>query len=268
MKQFLLLVMLISIISIKGLLAQTQDYSEYDTYTEPIYLDMMYDDNANFFATQTAFNNYWTGRTQGKGDGWKVFKRWESYWETRVNADGSMPAANYTMNAYKQMISSGGPLTSTAGTWTDAGPINLPSNNTSQPNGIGRVNTVAFHPTNSSIIWVGAPAGGLWKSINGGSSWTGMTDNLPTLGVSSILIDTSNTNIMYLGTGDDDGNDAPGLGVYKSINGGATWAPSNTGITNRRIAEMCFVGNSVSTILIATNVGIYKTTNSGTTWMH
>ena len=70
----------------------------------------------------------------------------------------------------------------------------IQSNNKKRGN--GRVNCIEFHPTNPDIFWVGAPGGGLWKTIDGGNTWTTNTDNLPVLGVSDIIIDPTNTDIF------------------------------------------------------------------------
>ena len=48
-----------------------------DTASQKYFLDMMQDPNVNFYSAQSAFNKYWTGKTDYKGNGWKVFKRWE-----------------------------------------------------------------------------------------------------------------------------------------------------------------------------------------------
>ena len=51
---------------------------------------MMQDPNSNFYQTQTAFNNFWEGKTIEKGKGWKQFKRWENFIEPRVYPDGNL----------------------------------------------------------------------------------------------------------------------------------------------------------------------------------
>ena len=105
--------------------------------------------------------------------------------------------------------------------WIAKGPINTPiilSNGKKRGN--GRVNCIAFDPFNQNIIWVGSPSGGLWKSEDGGSNWTTNTDNLPVIGVSSIVIHPVNPQIMYIVTGDAFGSDTYSIGVLKSIDGG------------------------------------------------
>ena len=69
------------------------------------------------------------------------------------------------------------------------GPPSSNSLSNGKKRGNGRVNCIAFDPVDANIIWVGSPAGGLWKSIDGGNNWTTNTDNLPVLGVSHIAID-------------------------------------------------------------------------------
>lgn len=261
------------VLSFLGLMASTagaQTNTLPDTADYPYWIEMMQDQDANFFETQRAFNRYWEGRAIEKGSGWKVFKRWEALMESRVNADGSRPDPALNRDEYlafkaqEQTFSSGN--RSTIGDWTELGPITMPANGTGQPNGLGRLNNIAFHPTDANYILVGAPAGGLWKTTNGGSSWTTNTDDLATLGVSSILIDYGTPNTQYIGTGDRDGGDAPGLGVYKSTDGGANWNTSNTGMGNKTVGAMVMHPTNSQIILATTNDGIFKTTNAGSAW--
>ncbi len=60
--------------------------------------------------------------------------------------------------------------------------------------GMGRVECVAFHPTDPNIYYVGAAGGGVWKTTNGGSSYLPLTDNLPCGGIASIVVHPTNPN--------------------------------------------------------------------------
>ena len=111
--------------------------------------------------------------------------------------------------------------TSTQSNWISKGPINTPiilSNGKKRGN--GRVNCIAFDPVDPDIIWIGSPAGGLWKSVDGGSNWTTNTDGLPVIGVSHIAIDPNNNQIMYIVTGDANATDTYSIGILKSTDGG------------------------------------------------
>ena len=231
----------------------------------------MDDPDANFFETQKAFEIYFENRERHPGDGWKVFKRWENQWKDYLNPDGTLIDVTQFAEAFEQWKITDNQentqgIESANGAWEEIGPIAKPYNGTGQPNGNGRLNAIGFHPTNEDIFWVGAPAGGLWKTTDGGDTWTSNTDDLATLGVSSILINPSNTNIMYIGTGDRDAGDAPGRGVYKSVDGGTNWTVSNSGMGNREVSAMVMHPTNPSYIVAATSGGIYRTQNAGSTW--
>jgi len=93
------------------ILSVSQVYSQYpvnpsipDTTNYPFWFQMMQDPDANFHATQSAFNKYWQNRRVTKGDGWKVFKRWEYINEPRVQPNGKLPAADYVKQQYDLYI--------------------------------------------------------------------------------------------------------------------------------------------------------------------
>jgi hypothetical protein len=124
------------------------------------------------------------------------------------------------------------------GNWTLLGPTTLPTNATGQPNGLGRINTVAFHPTDANTIYIGAPSGGLWRSTDGGTTWTALTANLPTLGVSSVLVHPTTPTTIFVGTGDRDAGDATENGnFYRSTNTGGSWTQitSSSGVIAGRV---------------------------------
>ena len=77
---------------------------------------------------------------------------------------------------------------------------------TSKATGIGRVDRIAFHPTNASIVFAGTPAGGIFKTFNGGSTWSNLNSYMPSLGISGLVISSTNANVIYALTGDGDSN--------------------------------------------------------------
>lgn len=234
----------------------------------PAWVEMMQDKNANFYAVQDSFNSYFANRKRTKGDGWKPYKRWEHYMKQRVSSDGTFPAANEVMEAYNAFMTqygASGPK-STMGNWQELGPVTMPGNLTGQPNGLGRLNGIAFHPTNANIFYVAAPSGGVWKTTNGGTSWTPLTDTLPTLGASCLIVHPTSPNTIFLGSGDRDAGDAPGLGVLKSTDGGASWTFANSGMGNETVGDLLMHPTNSSILIAATTDGIYRTTNGGTSW--
>ena len=174
---------------------------------------------------------------------------------------------------------------SQANLWYPVGPNAIPNNLTGyMENGIGRINCVAFHPTNSAVYYVGVAQGGLWKTSNGGASYTPLTDNLPITRISDICIDPNNTNTMYISVCDFEyigfglylngrkRNTHFGLGVYKTTDGGLSWNPTGLSfqLTNgdASLLRKIVINPANSSELVACGVsGMYKSTNGGNTWI-
>ncbi len=220
----------------------------------------------NFFEIQKSFNDYWDGRVIEKGKGWKQFKRWENYWEKRVSADGSFPPSGIILDEvqkYKRTHKKENRVL--MANWTNTGPSTSPGGYA----GIGRINSIGFHPTDNNIIYAGAAGGGLWQTINGGASWFTNTDLLAVLGVSGIVVDPTNPAIVYIATGDGDGKDNYSIGVLKSTDGGTTFAATGLdwSVTNYRVIRRMIIDpNNNNALLIASSNGIYRTLDAGGTW--
>lgn len=243
------------------------------TISDLDWISRLNDPDANFEQTVELANSYFEFVGTGKGTGWKTFKRWE-YWAGRhVGADGtlrewfeSQDRLKKYLLEYPEMDISNQRRNSPNGAWSQLGPVNLPSNGTGQPNGLGRTSCITFHPTNPSTIYVGTPAGGFWSSTDYGVSWIESSIGLTRLGVSSIVVDPSTPNIIYAGTGDRDGGDTPGYGVWRSIDGGVSWAPRNTTMGNRPTYEILMHPADPNTLICSTPGRIWRSTNAGTNW--
>lgn len=203
-----------------------------------------------------------------KSKGFKVVKRWENYWEPRVNADGSFPPANFTQNSWNDYVQNAAPLApAVAGSsWSSNGP----NSSSGGYAGIGRINRITPHPSDASTVFACSAGGGLWKTTNGGSSWTPLTDQLASIGTSGLAINPNGSaDTMYLATGDGDGFDTYSYGVLKSTDGGTSWSTTGLSFTPGRVIYMLVIHPSNPNILLAaTSNGVYKTTDGGTTWTH
>src|ERR1035437_1979587 len=209
--------------------------------------------------------------------GWEIFKRWEDQMKYRLYPSGDrsvmINAWNEYLDNYYSANNSGGMRKAIsqgtasqgiqAANWSIVGPTtSIPAGG-----GAGRVNFVRFDPTNTNIIYVGSPGGGLWKSTTGGTAWTTNTDNLAIIGCTDLAINPTNTQIMYLAIGDGEAQDTYSTGVLKSTDGGTTWKPSglNWAVTNgRTISRLLMNPQNPNTIFVATSNGIYRTLNAGT----
>lgn len=219
-----------------------------------------------------AFNHYWSTRDKNvRGSGFKPFMRWEYHWRNYTNEQGYIVSSDEFWDAWRQKNQSKTNRSATmslpVSNWQPIGPFTH-TNTGSWSSGQGRVNIVHVDPSNPNTIYLGAPAGGIWKSIDNGTTWTPLTDELPQIGVSGIAVDYSNSNVIYIATGDKDAGDSYSVGVYKSTDGGLTWNPTGTmgGSNPSRAGDILIHPTNNQILWCATNNGIYKTTNAGISW--
>jgi len=218
-----------------------------------------------------AFDTYWETRDPNiKGSGHKPFKRWESFWKDFIKEDGTLPTQAElweTWLTYKSQEENKSSMVDLSN-WQPIGPFNH-VNTGSWSSGQGRVNAIIVDPNTPTTYYAGAPAGGIWKSTDSGSSWVPLSDQLPQIGVSGIAIDYSDSDIIYIATGDDDNSDSYSIGVMKSENGGATWNTTDLDTSNSPtdMNDIYMNPNDSDMLWVATNGGVYKTTDSGTNWI-
>ncbi|MCF8301961.1 MAG: choice-of-anchor J domain-containing protein [Bacteroidales bacterium] len=246
----------------------------------------------NFYELQEAFYNYWepydvsNGYYYQNGErlkafGWKQFKRWEWFWESRVNPEtGEFPEKLRDEYFTEKQIKGGAGPKEGDDSWTSLGPSSTPGGY----HGLGRLNCIAFREGDENTFYVGSPSGGLWKTTDGGSSWGPLTDDNPVLGVSDAVVipgATPASDIVYIATGDRDVgfamqaigsgqvNENNSIGVMVSSDGGTTWESTGLSfdaadktLTNRLLLDP----NNNSILYAATSLGAYKTIDGGTTW--
>ncbi len=242
-----------------------------DTDPTPEWIKMMKDQRVNFYDVQKAANEYYETHDKGKGSGWKQFKRWEYLTEQRVYPSGdrhNLPVVWDEVTAFNEKYPASNNR-SVRESWVELGPHTSANVTGHWSPGIGRINVIALDPNDDQTIYIGSPSGGLWKTTDEGQNWQPLTDNQPVLGVSAIAINPTNTDIIYIGTGDKDASDNYSVGVLKSTDGGATW--NTTGINwniyqNRTIAKLLIDPNNPNTLYAATTEGLFKTTDGGDNW--
>ncbi len=141
----------------------------------------------------------------------------------------------------------------------------------------GRVRAIAIDPRNSSVIYAGSASGGVWRTSNGGATWTPLTDAQCSLTTGAIAIDPVDPSILYVGTGEP--TQSNGCGLLRTFDGGATWTEINGGgvlaPTNGTRASQTYriaidpgsAGSRTSTVVLyAASNGLHRSANSGATW--
>ena len=198
-------------------------------------------------------------------EGMAAFMRWSNEIEPRVaesNGDLGVLSHRFMKAALAQQNSSG-LETRTGAAWSFVGPKSTPTNG-----GNGRVSSVRALPGSSTTLFACTPAGGLWKTTNGGTSWSPITESVSTLGATDVAFNPTNSNIMYLLTGDGDAGDAKSIGVLKSTDGGVSWAATGLQFLpsdQKRFARIIVNPNN-GTILTGGSSGIFRSTDAGATW--
>lgn len=138
--------------------------------------------------------------------------------------------------------------------WTPLGPSPIPNGQTTTVSQAvsGRVTVIAVHPTNENIVYVGTAQGGLYRSLNGGTSWTPLTDSALSLAIGSIAIDPLDPTTLVVGTGEGNlsADSFFGVGVYVIKNADTTpqlIGPFNKDAGNNDI----FTGRAITRVLVS-----------------
>jgi hypothetical protein len=153
-------------------------------------------------------------------------------------------------------------------------------------NANGQVTSIAVHPNNADVIFIGTAWGGVWRTRDGGSTWTPVFDRAPSLGIGgpgAIAIDPANADTVYVGTSSRNGSQfsgdstQPPAGLFRSTDGGASWirlgssypltTPSNASIFFNRIINVVIVDPANGQRLyLACNAGLFVSIDGGFNW--
>lgn len=217
------------------------------------------------------------------------FRRYEWFYRSRLDENGDFPKEHIDRQKAAELqkiqnynIENDGPMSDQ---WTNIGPLAIDMASSFIPywgNVSGRVRGMDIHPTNPNIVYIGAAAGGIWKTTDGGASWTDKSGDLNLLTFGAIAIDPSNTEIIYAGTGETrwlfNTVTFEGDGLYKSTNGGNNWTRIINGFGSQTQFSDIQVSPSNSNVILASigtgnynnpgvsNQGVWRSSDAGVTW--
>lgn len=131
----------------------------------------------------------------------------------------------------------------------------------------GRVSAVAFSPSDANnTYYIGGANGGVWRTTNGGTSWTALTDDWPFLQVSDIKIDPTNANRIFVATGDAHSEESYGMGIMRSLDGGQSWTEVGQELNGAFQEIITIDPDNTNFIHVAAEDGLYRSTNGGDTF--
>jgi photosystem II stability/assembly factor-like uncharacterized protein len=140
----------------------------------------------------------------------------------------------------------------------------------------GRVVDIAVEPNNNARYFVAAASGGVWKTVNNGTTWTPVFDREGSYSIGVVVLDPRNPLTVWVGTGENNSQRSVsyGNGVYRSDDGGKTWR--NVGLkASERIGRIAIDPKDSKTVYVAAqgplwgpggDRGLFKTTDGGKTW--
>lgn len=197
-----------------------------------------------------------------RGTGYKPFRRWQYFAERAMDETGKLKSSEFYYNElqnYNATINNEGYAARTVvGTWEEMGPTYWNATSGYNP-GVGRITSISIDKNNLNHIITGSETGGVWRSLDGGSTWTVLTDNLANMDVNALAIDPNNGSNYFWGSSNG--------AIFKSADSGSTWT----------LHSNLSGGGSVNKILIhptdnqimyssAQGGGIYKSSDGGQNW--
>jgi photosystem II stability/assembly factor-like uncharacterized protein len=119
-----------------------------------------------------------------------------------------------------------------------------------------KIYSLAIDQTSPSTLYAGTD-GGVFKSTDGGATWSAVNVGLTSTVINMLAIDPASPSTLYVGTNG---------GVFKSTDGGAIWNAVNVGLTSTVINTLVIDPASPSTLYVGTNGGVFKSIDGGITW--
>lgn len=224
------------------------------------WFSLMLNPKVSFFDVVQAYQEQTVGLTPEEIGGFDKFWQYYGNMVNNVNAEGFVDKEiqfEKTKAIKANQNKSGMGVT---GNWTVLGPINIPSPDLRS--GHGRIDYIAFHPTDANTFYISTPCGGVWKTTDDAASWTVLTDDWDFLGASQIVIDHTNHNTLYVGSGDYLSwySLNQSLGIRRSLDAGSTWG--DIGLSSAsKISRMVQHPTDNNIMYAATDVGLFKTIN-------
>jgi hypothetical protein len=222
----------------------------------------------------------------GRDESWQIQQRQRWFVASRdllANPDASRFRASAVDELKRQNEILAGTRAANGEVWEELGPSSMNMVDWIMGRVAGRINAITPLPGNDDVVYVGSAAGGVWKTTNAGLSWTPIFDQVGTLPIGAITIDTSAPNTVWVGTGDKNSSCGGyfGQGVYLSEDAGASWVARNgsgPGAMPLSIVNAVAIQPTDSNVVLAggsgtcnsggglSGAGVWRSTDKGLSW--
>ncbi len=275
MKKLLLLFCLSLVAFSYGQFSEINKYS--DLYKNaPEWAKLMYSENPNVYEVDKKYQSYFRETPYKKSQYTQYYKRWRRAINPYLNNDGFIDKnklqelPNFA-NQIKSLQTSS--KAKQIGNWTPLGPFkNYEPGGVLQSGAQANVYTIGRCNGSPNVMYCGTEPGEVYKSIDGGDNWFNVSMTLVTpetpqaitanIGINALAVHPTDPNIVYVGAGSI---------IYKTINGGNTWASifnSNIPLSGymENPAELFINTTDPQIVMVAGKEGIYRTADGGSTW--
>jgi photosystem II stability/assembly factor-like uncharacterized protein len=265
------------IIQLFLILVATISFGQTKNTSTKIYKKMMEDKSIKVQTVCDSADAYFKGREKGKGTGYNPYMRWKYTNERRYGASGNrlvdemLPYKEYE-RLRKELDSKSRSSPQNGTGWQSLGPDNITNITGHYAAGMGMVVFAEINKINNQEIYLGSASGGLWRTSNGGNTWSHETDFLPGSGVNAIAANPSNFNSVLINVRNVSGTS---FGIYSSVDGGTTFVPTNFVPANINAGGLgsTFKVNVIqyhptlpNLVFVGTTQGMYRSTDNMQTW--
>lgn len=222
-----------------------------------------------------------------KDENWRIEQRQKWFAESRglkTEKNAKSMREDSVRSLHSRLLSSPSMALASGETWSEMGPSAMTMTGWTMGRVAGRNNAIVPHPTDDNTVYFGSAAGGVWKTIDAGATWTPVFDQVGTLPIGAITLDPSDPNKLWVGTGDKNGGACAGYfgqGVFYSADAGATWQAKNgsgAGLMPLSVVNSVAVSSINTSQILAggfgscdaagnlSGGGLYRSADAGASW--
>jgi photosystem II stability/assembly factor-like uncharacterized protein len=226
------------------------------------YLKMIDAGNYAVKDIQKSAESFFEGKDKGRGSGYKQYKRWEYKALRMMDDSGYLKPEEEYIREWEKMNASinekANKFRNNNDFWEEMGPTSWFASTSWNP-GVGRLTGFSIDESDENHMIAGAESGGVWKSLDGGKTWTPLLDYFSNMYVNSVVIDQNEPTTYYFGS-------TQGR-IYKSVDAGATWTKLTSAGSSSIRKILLHPEDSNIMFACGQNAGVFRSQDGGVNWV-